>query len=654
MKRIKRLGWYIQRLRAMSPAEMAYRLQLKLKEPLTRRAIRSLHLPHSLSDILSSSSRSIGWIPLDPATTLISDDFLDTIRYRADKVCAHTITLFNRQISLGPEIDWYRDYIHDRQCPRRDYARLDYRIPEETGDIMPIWWLNRHQHLMPAAIAYFFTREPRYADEVLLQIESWLEQCPYPVGPGWLTGIEAGVRLLTWSWLFRFLFAHGRPKNCSDSLLVSWFTSIMQHAAYISRHKARFSSANNHAVAETVGLLAAVTTWPLLFDSNYSVNKLSRKLIRTIQRQVSEDGVHLEQSTSYHAFVLELMVNAAVLHEPSREKLEDSMHAMADFLNTLLGDNDIAPDLSDADYAVATGIFQRSHDYYRNVVRAAQTLCGAYENEHCAKVSSPVSLYTGSLKAPLNKAGTGDFSTGGYVVWKGIMTDRARLKLCMDVGPLGFGALAAHGHADALSFTLDVNDEQVFVDPGTYAYHDEPLWRRYFKSTRAHNTIVINGEDQAENRGPFLWGQRYTTHVDHVVMSEDQFDVAAEHSGYYHKGLRVIHHRTISCHPMSKRWDIHDQFPGNGTWSIELLFHVHPERTVEQIAGSVFKITGGSYEIILTLTTHLRCRVAMGETDPPLGWFSPVLGEKVPCPVICGEGTIIGSDNLFTSFTVNA
>jgi transcriptional regulator with XRE-family HTH domain len=50
----------------------------------------------------------------------------------------------------------------------------------------------------------------------------------YPLGPGWLSGIEAGIRLLTWSWLFRFLYIKGRPDGISDPLLLSWCTSIRQ------------------------------------------------------------------------------------------------------------------------------------------------------------------------------------------------------------------------------------------------------------------------------------------------------------------------------------------------------------------------------------------------------------------------------------------
>jgi hypothetical protein len=653
MEHLPDLSWYMNRLKAMAPAEIIYRLKQKLKEPLVSRRIQSMKLPRSLADVLATADTSIGWMPFDPGAVPVTDEFMADITRQADEVCKHRVRMFGTTFSLGEDIDWYHDYAHNVDCPHIEYTKLNYRIPAQTGDIMYIWWLNRHQHLMPAAIAYYLTRDTRYSDEVLRQLESWLEQCPYPIGPAWLTGIEAGIRLLTWSWLFRFLFAAGKPVNCSDSFLVSWLLSIQQHVAYIRSHRSRFSSANNHAIAEAVGVLAATVTWPALFEHKHYLPSCCRTLKHEVARQVSTDGVHLEQSTSYHAFVLELLLNAGILHEPAREELAPVLSSMAIFLNSLLGDNGLPPDFSDADNAVATGILPRGSHYYNQVVSTALTLSGEYENEKLPRLSSPEHWYTGLVRAPAVKAGSGDFSDGGYIVWKGEMSDGIRLKLCMDTGPLGYGSIMAHGHADALSFTLDVNEEPVFIDPGTYAYHDEPVWRDYFRGTRAHNTLVIDGDNQALIRGPFLWGTTYNAYARHVVMSEDQFDVVAEHTGYRHQGKHMIHRRRISCHPISKKWDINEEFLGNGTWQIELLFHVHPDREVEQKEGNLFLVTGSNYQVALKLSTHLRARIARGETDPPLGWYSPVLGTKVPCPVIVGTGTVIGSDNLFTEFTIN-
>ena len=89
---------------------------------------------------------------------------------------------------------------------------------------------------------------------------------------------------------------------------------------------------------------------------------------------------------------------------------------------------------------------------------------------------------------------------GGYIVMGG-----EGCHLVFDAGPLGYLGIAAHGHADALSFCLAIDDAWWLVDPGTYAYHSAPEWRSYFRGTSAHNTIRVNGNDQSQMGGAFMW-----------------------------------------------------------------------------------------------------------------------------------------------------
>ncbi len=644
--------WYMHRLSAMPVREVLHRVKRKCVEPLVHRAILDERLPTTLAGILSSADTSIGLAPFDPARISVSKPYLAQLIKEADDVCAHNIRLFGRTFNTGDSVNWFRDYAHGVDCPRLEAGKLNYRDPSQVGDIMHLWWLNRHQHLMPAAIAWFVTDNQRYAEEVLRQLESWLENCPYPVGPAWLTGIEAGVRLLTWSWLFRFLFARGRPKGCSDAFLVSWFLSIRQHVHFINTHWAKYSSANNHIIAEAVGVLAASVTWPPLFVDMELKAKCHRILRRETAKQVSPDGVSREQSTSYHAFVLELLLNAALLHEPTKTAIAKRAGRMTNLLHALARNVATPCEFGDADDAVATGIIPRSPVYYQQIAAAARGIFGEKDLKPVAAVSSPVSWYTGKVVDTPPPPASADFSEGGYVIWNCTLPNQLSVKFCMDVGQLGYGTLAAHGHADALSLTMCVNGEPVLIDPGTYAYHDEPLWRDYFKGTRAHNTLRVNNLDQAESLGPFLWGSKYEVDVNHVVMSEDQLDIEAEHDGYYRDNMRLIHRRHISWHPLLKKWIIKDELVGNGSYNVDLFFHVHPDRKVVQDSASVFRIIGTGYEITIQLSTHLTCRIARGETDPPLGWHSPVLGRKVPCSTIVGAGPVIGFDNLFTEFSI--
>jgi hypothetical protein len=74
----------------------------------------------------------------------------------------------------------------------------------------------------------------------------------------------------------------------------------------------------------------------------------------------------------------------------------------------------------------------------------------------------------------------------------------------MKAGGFGFGG-AGHSHADALSLIVSLGDEEILIDPGTYTYISDPTWRDRFRGTAAHNTIRIDGLDQATPEGPFRW-----------------------------------------------------------------------------------------------------------------------------------------------------
>ena len=100
------------------------------------------------------------------------------------------------------------------------------------------------------------------------------------------------------------------------------------------------------------------------------------------------------------------------------------------------------------------------------------------------------------------------FPESGYYLLQcgGRGPDDDRISVSFDCGALGFGSIAAHGHADALSLTVRISGVDVLIDPGTYDYFTFPEWRRYFRSTPAHHTITVDGLSQSENRGPVRWG----------------------------------------------------------------------------------------------------------------------------------------------------
>ena len=108
--------------------------------------------------------------------------------------------------------------------------------------------------------------------------------------------------------------------------------------------------------------------------------------------------------------------------------------------------------------------------------------------------------------------GRGETSASVYAPNGGLVVLRTgRRRLTMDVGPLGYLSIAAHGHADALAVTLSVDGRELIVDPGTASYYGNPAWRTVHRGTRAHPTVCVDGVDQSVMGGPFYWSRHAAT-----------------------------------------------------------------------------------------------------------------------------------------------
>src|SRR5207249_6082019 len=137
-----------------------------------------------------------------------------------------------------------------------------------------------------------------------------------------------------------------------------------------------------------------------------------------------------------------------------------------------------------------------------------------------------------------------EFADGGYYILGERFETPDEVRLIVDAGPIGYQAIAAHGHADALAFTLSLGGKEFLVDPGTFAYHTEPLWRAYFRGTSAHNTVRIDGEDQSQPGGKFMWLAKANAACAAFDTSTTEDVFEGWHDGYLRLPDPVMHRRS--------------------------------------------------------------------------------------------------------------
>jgi hypothetical protein len=264
-------------------------------------------------------------------------------------------------------------------------------------------------------------------------------------------------------------------------------------------------------------------------------------------------------------------------------------------------------------------VFARSCEFlseFRNSIDGRLPPIGDGEHEY-ALSSSMHFVHPTKMHAP----GLTTFHLSGYSIIRG----RRNEKAIFDHGALGIAPRYTHGHADALSLFLQVGAHDVLIDPGTYTFTGHEEWRRYFRGTRAHNTVTIDGLDQALQEGSLAWSLPFDTHLVYKDETpEGKITVIARHYGYKDR-VGVTHLRGISYEPPGS-WMIWDWLTGTGTHHVELNWHLGC-RPIPVDGG--YRLEGCDPPLLLTVEggTDTLCE---GSVQPIGGWASNQYGSKHP------------------------
>lgn len=481
-----KLAWYFNRLRAMSPREVIWRLEQKRlqRQELSRfREKQMVTVPlypgveelveKAVSAHRPSQSPAASKTPDNPEIPNTPNS-PNTPSTPGSPLSGEAIRLLGGFRYEDYATDWHAGFNTPRRWPLEPSYCLEYKQRDDIGDARVNWELNRHRQ---------FTRLAARGDVARLEtlVDDWSAKNPFLWGISWTSPMEIALRSVSWMTAARSLMANGETGD--GRLLGKLLTGAANMTEYLTRHESGFSSANNHLVVE----VAAVAIAGFLFSKQEWVARSLAVLGRELPRQVSADGVDMESSLHYHGFVLEAyllvwreMKDAGMEMNPLwRDRLGKmarfvAASRVADGVWCVFGDDDEAR-ISDSGFGDA--------DYFDRLLDLYASLSG-----EDAMRPAPVRL---------------TFPEGGYSFLR-----EGDMFVGIDHAPLGFGSIAAHGHNDMLSFQLFCGGKPVLVDSGTYLYHTDRRMRDLLRSTRMHNTVSINGMEQSQMLGAFLWGKK--------------------------------------------------------------------------------------------------------------------------------------------------
>jgi hypothetical protein len=275
---VTRLKWLMNRLRSMEHKEVASRL-LDVGRHGAVYATR-WRLPQRARHQPSGSGQNIVMPQVNWHTWQIGPEVQLNPLAQADCWLQQRVQLFGLEVAtLGPDIDWHRDYSSGIRGPRKYSSMIDHRDVAVVGDVKCIWELNRLHHLVSLALAYIWTGKSAYWETIEQHSRSWVEQNPFMVGLNWKSPLEAGIRLISWA-LVAWLTAD--DKRARDFFREELRETIYAHQYFIRTFYAKHSSANNHLIGEMAGLYIGAVCWPWFSESSEWQARAREQLIQAI------------------------------------------------------------------------------------------------------------------------------------------------------------------------------------------------------------------------------------------------------------------------------------------------------------------------------------------------------------------------------------
>jgi hypothetical protein len=536
----------------------------------------------------------------DPApvvNALRDTDFAHEIVRLAAQIRQHRFPILGLTIDTGPEIPWRRDHSSGVETDLRYFRRIPYLDTRRTGDHKVVWEPNRHQHLVLLAQAFCLSGDPAYLGEIRAQLESWFAANPYNRGINWASALEVAFRAMSWIWTYHIV-----GEQMIAEFRMKWLRQLYQHGCHLENNLSFYFSPNTHLLGEALALHALGLFFAGLPKAAHWEQLGARVMREQMERQVHPDGSHFEQSTYYHLYATDMFLWHAILTKPDREYM-DKLEKMAEYLHAVMGPSRLLPFLGDDDGGRLFHPYGERSSFGRASMATASIVLGREHWQWGAQDLDEQAVWWLGAGVLDRKPGEGKwesrlFSDAGVAA----MTSGAN-QVIFDSG--GFGPWGAgHSHADALSIVVRSGDEEILIDPGTYTYVGEQKWRDWFRSTEAHNTIRIDGRDQATAAGPFRWAN----HPEVAILSwktnakRDAIEGECRYRGFTHRRSVEFQKPDVIL--------IIDEIDGPpGEHEVEQLWHL----------GSL----------------AARARLVLLESDELVdSWRSAVFGEKHSSPMV--------------------
>ena len=574
---MRNFKWLYHRLKAMSAGEIVHRIKEKKKKATFKLKYKD--------DVSILELNHINFNNVAKVNSLLQQiwDFNSIEELNS----SYELMIFDRKLDLREGFSWHG--LSDEKWPTNIFSGdIDFKNKDNIGEIRLTWELNRHIFMPYLALKSQVENDAEAYSKLKELFYSWVEENPFLKGVNWYSPMEIAIRAYEWLLCYAII-KENDDKSFQEDLLKAVINSI----DHVTKNFSRFSSANNHLILEAaicsiVGYTVKDIYKQQWFQLGYGILKDEMK------KQFYSDGVNKEQATHYHGFVVDIWLQYnCFLQSIGKNTLQDDLlFKSVEFLGYLKVNKEVV-EFGDSDDAKIINISGESYNYYEYILQFASKYFKT--NFTDSNNLKEYLIWKAISKNRVDRNHTYIHSKlypeGGYYIFQ----DSNKF-LLFDIGNLGFGKLAAHGHADCLSIIYYKYGKPIFIDAGTYIYNIKKDYRDYFRSTEAHNTLTYKNMSQSKMEGPFLWSNKAKIISKEYYEDDNIIGIKAIHNGY----KPYTHSRSIVIH---KKYDlimIKDLFDGE---EAKIHFTLHKDVKHARYTDNCCKLNNN---IFVTMTNDIN------------------------------------------------
>lgn len=558
---MKNANWLFSRLKAMSFVEILHRVKIKLLNERNKFKYRNHIKIYDVLDVdIDMQMVEKNLISMFNTPSI---DNIETLNY---------CNIFNSEVMLKEVVNWHKGMFEDWNKSISSYD-ISTRNTDSIGDIRYTWELNRMHFAPYIAMLYLKEGKEKYIKLLESYFEDWVDNNRICEGVNWVSSMEIAIRSYQWL-IVLFLIKDANKKDFKVKICRSILASIK----YVMENLSLYSSANNHLIVESAISSIVGYCFKDVYKQNW-FDKGSKRLQKEIIKQFYSDGVNKEQALHYQAFVIDMMLHYNfIMKNLNKKTIEDGLIKKSVEFIYNIGAAHNYTDFGDSDDARIINLTNRVYNYYDYILALASKYYKVEFTSNHNKYAE-VSLLSPDimLSDKFNDMEYKLYEKGGYF----LVNNKAN-NILFDFGKLGFGSLAAHGHADALMFLYCYKGHEFLIDSGTYIYNINKEKRNYYRSTEAHNTLSYMKKNQSEILGPFLWGKKCESKIDNFYENNEEVTIEASHNGY----SPYIHKRVFKYLKNSNDLYIRDYFDTEA----ELNFILDPRVTIKKVDDCIYEL----------------------------------------------------------------